>query len=108
MSVTVGSSGGGFVQVTHMGARCCSGSWACSLSAKHSFSTDPYQQSSGPSKEMVDKKQIDNRWDALHIQNLVQHKSNLLLGRMHNQRIFSPVTNTSMVILVNALNDSYF
>lgn len=47
----VESSGGGFVKVTHREARCCSGSWAYSPESEHLFSTDLYQQASGPLKD---------------------------------------------------------
>lgn len=46
--VIVKSSSGGFAQVTHRGARCCSGSLACSPSSGHLFSTGLCLQASSP------------------------------------------------------------
>lgn len=54
-SVIVESSRGGFVKVTHREARCCSGSWACSPTSEHLFSTELYQQASGPFKRKEKK-----------------------------------------------------
>ena len=47
-SVTGERSRGGAVKVTHMEARCCNGSWTCSLRSERSSSTDRYQRPSGP------------------------------------------------------------
>lgn len=58
----VESSGGGFVKVTHREARCCSGSWAYSPESEHLFSTDLYQQASGPLKDS--KKNVTVDWVA--------------------------------------------
>lgn len=109
------SSRGGFVKVTHREGHCCSGSWACSPKSEHLFSTDLYQQVSGPLKERGEKNDwmIDD-WMVHFIPKIWcmcnTTERQLILVRMHNHcNFYLQLLITFMVILANANdNDHYF